>query len=642
MGGFGVMQMSRTGARVEHMTGAAGALVASLQSTADIEVIRRAENRARLDGDAAAFKEIGDAIQRTQTVLTRSMETAGSPELRAIYGTVRDQLQAHAATVAQFGESSRASLAARQRLFTGGDALTAATDRLLAAVAEGNTALMGHAAEELERGVLLTRIANWRFLATTDRNGPATFATNFDKARAALARFESVAGPEQQALAPPVGTALAAYAADFRAYSDAALKSATLSNDTLRPQVLGMQAELGKATQFLQQDFSRESQGAGAIIGQVKTMQQVLAAIGLLLGAALAFTIARGITRPLGGMTAAMARLAGGDKTVEVPARERRDEVGDMARAVEVFKHNAIEADRLAAEQHAERVAKEERAGRLESLVVAFESKAGELATLLSSAATELEATAQSMSGTAAGAEQRAGNVAAAADRASAGVETVAVAAEQLTASIGEIGRQVTQSSRVTEKAVLEARRTDETVRALAEGAAKIGQVVDLITNIAGQTNLLALNATIEAARAGDAGKGFAVVASEVKNLATQTTRATEEIGSQIAQIQGATGQAVEAIKGITATIEEVSAIAAAIASAVEEQGAATAEITRNVQQTAQSAADVTVNIGAVGEAAQATGRAAGEVLGAAEGLSRQAAELSSEVGQFVTGVRAA
>ncbi len=272
----------------------------------------------------------------------------------------------------------------------------------------------------------------------------------------------------------------------------------------------------------------------------------------------------------------------------------------------------------------------------------AFEAKVGSLVSMLSSGATELQATAQSMSATATRTNQQATTVADAAEEASAGVQTVAAAAEELTTSIVEISRQVAQSAKITGKAVEDTRRTDTIVRALADGAQKIGDVVRLISGIAAQTNLLALNATIEAARAGDAGKGFAVVASEVKSLATQTAKATEEIGSQIRQIQDATGEAVQAIKDITATIEEVNLIASNIAAAVEEQGAATAEIARNVQLTAASTQEVTATIAGVSQAANDTGSAAGQVLNAASSLSHQADQLTNEVNDFVAGVRAA
>jgi methyl-accepting chemotaxis protein len=251
-------------------------------------------------------------------------------------------------------------------------------------------------------------------------------------------------------------------------------------------------------------------------------------------------------------------------------------------------------------------------------------------------------AAARSMTSTAGQTNSQAAVVARAAQEASSGVQTVAAAAEQLSASIGEISSQVAESARMSGQAVADARRTDGIVRALAEGAQRIGAVVELITSIAGQTNLLALNATIEAARAGDAGKGFAVVAAEVKGLATQTARATEEIAGQISQIQAATREAVEAIRVISGTIETISGIATSIASAVEQQGAATAEIARNVQLAAASTQQVTTTISGVSEAARSTGAAADQVLGAAGDLSRQAERLNGEVGSFVAGVRAA
>ncbi len=368
----------------------------------------------------------------------------------------------------------------------------------------------------------------------------------------------------------------------------------------------------------------------------------LLLGVAVIVAVSAGYVTVRAIAKPIQDMTAAMHRLAEKDMTVEIPARGRGDEIGQMAAAVGVFKENMIKADQLAAAEKADQVAKQQKALRLESLVTEFEGKVSSLVGVLSSASTELEATAQSMSSTATQTNQQASNVAAAAEEASAGVQTVATAAEELTSSIGEINRQVAQSARITEKAVNDARQTDGIVRALADGAQKIGQVVELISSIAGQTNLLALNATIEAARAGDAGKGFAVVASEVKSLANQTAKATEEISSQIAQIQSATGEAVSAIKGIADTIEEVSMITTTIASAVEEQGAATAEIARNVQQTSASTREVTTNIAGVSQAASETGQAAAQVLQSAGDLSRQADHLTTEVGSFVAGVRAA
>ncbi len=354
------------------------------------------------------------------------------------------------------------------------------------------------------------------------------------------------------------------------------------------------------------------------------------------------FVLTRTTSSPLVAMTEAMHRLAGHDLLVDIPGTGRGDEIGRMAGAVQVFKDGMQRADQMAAEKERERAAREARAARLTDLILGFEAQTGTMAGQISTASTELEATAQAMSENAERSTAQAATVAAAAAEASTGVQTVAAAAEELTSSIGEINRQVAQSTRMTGKAVEEARRTDAIVRALAEGAQKIGEVISLITSIAGQTNLLALNATIEAARAGDAGKGFAVVASEVKGLASQTARATEEIAGQINQIQAATREAVAAIQAISATIEDVSGISTSIAAAVEEQGAATAEIARTVMQTSASTQLVTTNIAGVSQAAFTTGQTAGQVLGAAGGLSRQSEQLTEQVNRFLADVRAA
>jgi methyl-accepting chemotaxis protein len=397
-----------------------------------------------------------------------------------------------------------------------------------------------------------------------------------------------------------------------------------------------------KATGFYKGQADARS---AAATGDLQTSNQISLIVGIsatLLGLLVAWFIARGIATPIKAMTAAMAALAAGELTVTVPAAANKDEIGDMAKAVEVFKRNAVEAKRLAAAEAEEATAKLRRAERIERDIGTFDDVSRKALDVLASAATEMQATAESLAAGADDASHRSTTVAAAAEQASMNVQTVASASEELTASISEINRQVTQSSEIASQAVREGNETRSAISSLHEAAQKIGAVVRLISDIASQTNLLALNATIEAARAGDAGKGFAVVASEVKTLASQTAKATEEIGAQIAAMQSATDGAVGAIERINGTIDRMSEIATTIASAMEEQGAATQEISRNVQQAAQGTQEVTQNIVGINRAVTETSAGSSQVLAAAVRLGKQTELLRGEVAGFQEKIRAA
>ncbi|HEX4194315.1 MAG TPA: methyl-accepting chemotaxis protein [Stellaceae bacterium] len=379
-----------------------------------------------------------------------------------------------------------------------------------------------------------------------------------------------------------------------------------------------------------------------ALYGEARDYILIALSAAVLLCIAIGYGMVCGISHPISAMVEAMKKLAGGDKTIAVPAQGRKDEVGAMADAVQVFKDNMITAARLEAEQKAEQGRKEQRQKAVDSYIKDFDKSVGSMLEMVASASTELESTAKSMSMTAELAQRQSTAVAAASEEASTNVQTVASAAEELSSSISEISRQVTESTRITSQAVTETEKTDAQIQGLAEAAQRIGDVVNLINDIAGQTNLLALNATIEAARAGDAGKGFAVVASEVKSLATQTAKATEEISAKIAEMQSATSLSVQAVQGIGQTIARINEIATTIASAVEEQGAATQEIARNVQQASAGTAEVSSNIVGVTKAANDTGAASTQVLGAAGELSKQSESLRGQVDTFLSKIRAA
>lgn len=480
-------------------------------------------------------------------------------------------------------------------------------------------------ADDVATALLISgRIAGaWdRALATLDQVRPsAKLAAARERARTA---FFGQAEPRYQAL---IKAALNHAAwdmsyVDFRKFTMAALAEI----------VPVREAAMDEAVE------RADAQSGGAAVKLVLAALVTLGEIAIA-GAALTVLLRR-LVVPVQAMTATVSRIAQGEFDLEVAHRDRTDEIGAMAEAIEVLRGHSAEAKRLGRMAEEETEAKLEGAAQLAKVTKDFEQRVGRMVETLGAAASDLRGTAEGMHGTAGMTQALTERVASAAELTSHGVEAVAAAIEELSAAGREIGARVEQSAAATRQAADEARRTDGVVRALTTTTDRIGEVVGLIADIAGQTNLLALNANIEAARAGDAGRGFGIVASEVKSLASRTARATEEIGAQIAEIQTATRDAASAITAISRTIDEMDGIAANIASAVEQQGAATVEISRNAQEAASGTREVTQIIGNVASGASETGSAAGRVLSSADSLKTQATTLDQEVRHFLARVR--
>jgi methyl-accepting chemotaxis protein len=420
-------------------------------------------------------------------------------------------------------------------------------------------------------------------------------------------------------------------------------------------EVAAYDATMSKAFQSIEPLVTEVLQGVDTVAKDAVAHQgdmretaktQMFTAMGLIAGAiaVLSFLIGRAVSKPLQQLCSGMQELAEGNFAVVLPGLSRRDEIGDMARAVELFKDKAQQkaATDAEARRSQDQIALQQRNTDMRKLADEFEGAIGDIIETVSSASTELEASAGALTSTAESTRELSSVVASASEEASANVQSVASASEEMASSVNEISRQVQESARIAGEAVEQAQKADNRVNALSQSATRIGDVVELINTIAGQTNLLALNATIEAARAGEAGRGFAVVASEVKALAEQTAKATGEISLQIADIQSATQESVAAIEEISGTIGRISEISSSIASAIEEQGAATQEISRNVQQAAQGTQQVTSNITNVQRGATETQSASSQVLSSAQSLSQESNRLKKEVGKFLDTVRAA
>ncbi|HEX3993972.1 MAG TPA: methyl-accepting chemotaxis protein [Acetobacteraceae bacterium] len=637
---FGVVRLSGVDLNVGKMNALAGNIHRVLTVTRQLEAMRRAETRYLFEAPEDAMKDARTNANAADKLLIDTAAATLSEERRKEYNAVRDTLRAHLANLDKFAALSTTWTSERAKLFTGGDTLTANANHLVDAARATHNQAMSDAAAGVEAAVLLVRVANWRFLATLDKAGPATFKTNAERAHAAITTLQEVASPEVASLIAPVQASLAAYEASFAGYSTARLTSSSLYDDQTRPEIMAMQRQLDDAATSLSRAFEDSRTVAVDTISGASFWQEILAVAALVIGTGMALVIGGGIVRPLAAMTGVMVKLAAGDKSVDIPARDNTDEIGDMARAVEVFKEQAVEAERLAAEQDAARAAKERRQSAMEQHTQDFGSSISGVMASLAGSADEMRRAAEAMAESATSVHTEATGTAGAAAKSSRDLMAVAAAVEQLTSSVAEISRQLASASEVAQQAVRRADSSHATMQGLSEATARIGDVVRLISDIASQTNLLALNATIEAARAGEAGKGFAVVAGEVKVLAAQTAKATAEIGSQIDTVRSATSDAVTAMAEIGGIIGKINEVSSAIAAAVEQQNATTHEIAASVQAVSGATAGTASAMEHVVMVADKAGSASQDVLGGAAEIGREAETLRAEVDQFLRAVR--
>jgi methyl-accepting chemotaxis protein len=642
LAGFAVMQLGAIHTQVGSLTVQSKNTIRVGEIATELQGTRRALLRYTFDQDEVSFAEAEKRLSKIADFLDDAVKATISEERRSIYrDSVKDIAELKTKRLA-LGEAIKQMQAGRALLFTDGDKMAADVQKFVDAAEKTD---FSHEANALESKVLLVRVANWRMLATRDAKGLATFKTNVEKAQQQIAALEKASLPSNlAALLAPVKASVGIYAEAFDKTGPNLLLGDELYYKAITPVIVNTIAKMDSVKASIGQAFEKTATETDDRISNTTTTQEMVAGAAVLIGLLIAFFIARGIIGPLSGLTSAMKELAGGNFGVVLPGLDRKDEVGDMAQAVETFKVKAEEKARDEAEAKVKQdlAAAKQRKADMIKLADDFESAVGEIVDTVSSASTELEASANTLTSTSERAQELTTMVAAASEEASTNVQSVASATEEMTSSVNEISRQVQDSARMAGEAVDQARKTNDRVSELSKAAARIGDVVELINTIAGQTNLLALNATIEAARAGEAGRGFAVVASEVKALAEQTAKATGEIGQQISGIQAATQESVNAIKEISGTIEKLSEISSTIAAAVEEQGAATQEISRNVQQAAQGTQQVSANITDVQRGASETGSASSQVLSAAKSLSSDSNRLKLEVGKFLNTVRAA
>ena len=639
---YGSYGLSVVGDEIDVMDGIAGNANRQQELALRIEAIRRGLADYRIDADRDSLRDATAAEAHAAVLLKEAADYTLSEQRRAMFNGIAAKLRA-------FGDT-------RQRFIILHDKAATARARLLAGIKPLNEALsqLADAATGADAAAIATRVAAIRLAVQTAETGSATFLASDDPAPTAAApvkqeiaaaltalnALDTTGAPSLKSKQASLAGELSRFAAAFDEASSAAMESNRQYAEQIRPAMREVQETSGQALGRLIKGFDSTSQKAYALSSSTLTRQLGLSAAATAIGIVLAVLIGRGIVRPLAAMTHAMGKLAGGDTSIDIPARDRKDEIGDMARAVEVFKEQGIKAERLAQEQAASQVAKAQRQAALEQHTQDFGRSISGVMESLAGSADAMRRAAEAMAEAANAVHDEAHDTAGAATRSSQDLVAVAAAIEQLTSSVAEISRQVASAADVSRQAVQRADASRGTMQSLSEAAARIGDVVHLISDIAGQTNLLALNATIEAARAGEAGKGFAVVAGEVKTLAAQTAKATSEIGGQIDKVRAATSDAVAAMSEIGSMIGRMDAVSAAISAAVEQQNATTKEIAASVQAVSGTTAGTATAMEHVVIVADNAGKISRDVLDGAAEIGHEAETLRSEVGHFLTAVR--